>query len=401
MLADGDADYTCNCTVLETLSGWSALGSKHCCLNLSLSEDTLDWNFFTSLLRLQVLNLSYSGITRITDTVRGIKATNIEELYLDHNHLTELPEGFLSNAPNLKVLHLEYNQLCHLPTNFLLASNNILRLDLSYNNLISIPPSTFKPSLSQFGFSNNSLECTCALYDHLGPFFYGSNSSKVLEELICFSPRDAIGLQLRNVERGSICRSHSLTVALICIPLLLVLCLVCWYICCRKQKGTYANPSRECSLVTVDRNGAGNMGEYHHYEPRQQFSKDRREIEVNKFNDPILLKPSSALLGSSRDLYEEVEIKLGTSADSLVEGEGQISRDGPGLMLAVQEEDDDQELRAGDELDGETVSVTEVMKDSTDREKLYMNQSTDYYSLVPGIELEDSDHCEYENIDLS
>ncbi|KAE8609958.1 hypothetical protein XENTR_v10011964 [Xenopus tropicalis] len=399
-LAKGIAGSTCSCILLESLSDSPTLNSEPCCLNLSISVDTIDWNNFTTISSLRVLDLSYSGIKNIIDLEEGRRLTNIEKLYIDHNHLKELPSGFLSNAPNLRVLNLGYNQLGRLPTNFLLVSNNVEEIDLSYNNLTSISPIIIRPSLSVLGFHNNSLECTCALYDHLEPILHGSNGSRVLEELICSSPRDVIGLQIINIQRSNICRSHSLTVVLICIPLLLVLGFMCWYVCCRRQKGSYSKTRRECSLATVDRNGAGNMGEYHHYEPRQQFLKDRREIDLNQLNDPILLKPSAALLGSSRDLYEEVEIKLGTSSDSLVEGEGHISRDGQGLMLAV-EGGDDIDIKAGDELEVETVSVTEVMKDSTDREKLYLNQATDYYSLVPGIELEDSDHCDYESVDLS
>lgn len=54
----------------------------------------------------------------------------------------------------------------------------------------------------------------------------------------------------------------------------------------------------------------------------------------------------------------------------------------------------------GSEPEVDTVSVSEVLKDSADREKIYMSQTTRYYNLVPGIELEDSDNLEYETIDL-
>ncbi|XP_075472290.1 uncharacterized protein LOC142503634 [Ascaphus truei] len=403
VMAKGAAENTCDCIILENwASNQSALVPEACCLNFSLSVDSLEWNIFTSLTNLRVLDLSHSGITQITDVEEGRKPTHIEVLYIDHNHLKELPKGFLSNAPNLKVLHLENNHLAHLPPNFLLLSDLIEEVNLSFNNLTSVPSSILKPSLSRFGFLNNSLDCTCALFDSLHPNFHTNDTSGVLEELTCASPKDVSGFKVKDVQRSSVCRSHNLTVILICIPLLVVLGLLCWYLCCRRRKGSYSNTRRECNLVTVDRNGAGSLGEHHYYEPRQQFHKDRWGPEGEQLKDPILLKPSAALLGSSRDLYEEVEIKLGTSADSLVEGEGQISREGPGLILAVEEvEDDEGEMNAGDEPEVETVSVTEVMKDSTDREKLYMNQATDYYSLVPGIELEDSDHCEYESVDLS
>ncbi|KAM8930099.1 uncharacterized protein RCH25_006015 [Pelodytes ibericus] len=401
VVAEGNVDYPCdNCTVLDNVADWSNLQSELCCVKLELSIGTLDWNIFTPLSHLRVLHLSNSGILEITDSEGGRLPTNVEYLYMDHNHLKELPNGFLSNAPKLRVLHLDFNQLHRLPKNLLLTSDHIEEINLNYNKLTSIPSSIFKPSLSVLGFLNNSLECTCDLYDQLEPTFGKNDSILVLRDLTCSRPREDNDPNIQEVGRSSLCRSHSLTVVLICVPLLLVLGFTCWYLCCRKRKGGYSSTRRECSLVTVDRNGSGNLGHYHQYEPRKSYQKDRRELDINQVKDPILLKPSAALLGSSRDLYEEVEIKLGTSEDHLVQRDIQVGQEGPGLMLAV-EEDDDEELREGDGLEVETVSVTDVLKDSTDREKLYLNQATDYYSLMPGIELEDSDHCEYESVDLS
>lgn len=111
------------------------------------------------------------------------------------------------------------------------------------------------------------------------------------------------------------------------------------------------------------------------------MSVDNRKENILK--NQLVLQPSSDLLGSTRDIYEEVEIKLG-SVDSL---------EPPLSTCSIVETAGKQDL--------DTVSVTEVLKDSADREKAYMTQSTEYYSLVPGIEIEDSDHGEYENVDLS
>lgn len=400
VLMGGAMEEPCKCFVVEKEYDWSLLMSDHCCVNLSLSVDTLEWNIFTLLPGLRVLDLSNSGILEITDAVQGRNRTNIEFLYLNNNHLKDLPNGFLSNAPNLKVLHIEHNKLRRLPDNFLKVSDQIEEIHLNFNDLNSLPGDLLKPSLTKLNFLNNSLDCTCVLYDQLEPKLRDNHTSSLLDGVICVTPNEVSGLQIVEVERGRLCRSHSLTIALICIPLVALVLFLCWYCCCRKHKGNYTSAGRECNLVTVDRNGASNVGgEYHHYELQQSFQNKRREAEPSQFKDPILLKPSAALLGSSRDLYEEVEIKLGTSADSLVKGEGQVGQEGPGLTLAVEEEEEEVDLKT--ELEVDTVSVTEVMKDSTDREKLYLNQSTDYYSLVPGIELEDSDHCEYESVDLT
>ncbi|XP_066454103.1 uncharacterized protein [Eleutherodactylus coqui] len=402
VLAGTCAGDSCPCVVLEEDADWSLLTSDRCCVNLTLSVSLLEWSLFSALRSVRVLDLSNSGIQEMTDSEGGRNQTLIEILYLDHNHLKELPEGFLSSAPNLRVLHLEFNELQHLPPSFLQASDLIQELHLSYNHLTSFPVRLLRPTLATFGFLNNSLDCACALYDQLEPMFHANDTRLLLDDVVCASPKDTKGQKILEIPRASVCRSHSLTVALICIPLVVLALLLCWYVCCRRQKGAYGNPRRECSLVTVERNGAGNMGEYHHYEPRHNFQKDRREQDLHQFKDPILLRPSADLLGSNRDLYEEVEIQPGTSADSLVNSGGQEGQEAAGLMLAVEEEEEEgeEELKP-DEAEVETVSVTEVMKDSSDREKLYLNQTTDYYSLVPEIELEDSDHCEYESVDLS
>ncbi|KAM9324619.1 uncharacterized protein PAF06_000689 [Gastrophryne carolinensis] len=398
-LLEARAESFCPCVILEEDSDWSLLSGNHCCVNVSLPVDTLDWSIFTRLAGLRVLDLSSTGMVRITDKEQGKNQTSVELLYLNNNELEELPDGFLSNAPNLKVLHLENNKLKGLPADFLQASDQIQEIYLNFNHLNSLPVSLLKPSLAKLNFLNNSVECTCALHDQLEPALRDNATQALLEDILCASPEDVRGLPIGVVVRGRVCRSHSLTIALICIPLGVVFLLGCWYVCCRRQKVSYPSTKRECSLVTVDRNGAG---DYHHYEPQQGFQKDKREVGNCQFRDPILLKPSTALLGSSRDLYEEVEIKMGTSEDSLMKGEGHVSQEGQGLALALEEEEEeeDEELKA-DHLELETVSVTEVMKDSADREKLYLSQSTDYYSLVPEIELEDSDHCEYESVDLS
>ncbi|XP_056389104.1 uncharacterized protein LOC130283515 [Hyla sarda] len=400
LLAGIGAEDPCTCISVEQEGDWSLLMTDPCCIRLNLSVDILEWNIFTPLHSLRVLDLSSSGILEITDSEGGRNQTLIEILYMNHNHLTELPEGFLRNAPNLRVLHLESNKLLHLPSNFLQVSDHLEELHLSNNHLTSFPVSLLRPSLTIFGFVNNSLDCTCSLYDQLEPKFGSNDTRKLLEEVTCASPKDAHGHAISDLTRSVFCRSHSLTVALICIPLVVMVLLLFWYICCRRRKEAYPN-TRECSLVTVDRNGASTMGEYHHYEPRNNFQSDRREEDGLQFNDPVFLRPSAALLRSNRDLYEEVEIKLGNSADSLVDGDGREGQEGAGLMLAVAEEEEAEELEIKlEEAEEETVSVTEVMKDSSDREKLYLNQTTDYYSLVPEIELEDSDHCEYESIDL-
>nr|XP_033771697.1 uncharacterized protein LOC117346370 isoform X2 [Geotrypetes seraphini] len=326
----------------------------------------------------------------ISSIINGVADYNsLEVLRLDRNLLRKLPDGFLGDAPALKVIHLENNQLNELPETFLQASNQIQEIYLAFNKVTSLPSTVFKPSLIRLGASNNSLVCTCSLYNSLKIYFADNQSTEVLSTLTCTGPENIQGMNIQHIQRHHLCQSHRLTALFICLPVLAALGVACWCCCHRKKKSNFAVSRQECHLATVERNGTRTLMDHHHYIPCKMPVPAENEKNLS------LLKPSTALLGSSRDLYEEVEVKLGASVDSLLASEGDL-----GKKVAIKKLVMEEEVTAGSEAEAETVSVTEVLKDSTDREKLYMNQATDYYNLVPGIELDDSDHCEYESIDL-
>lgn len=314
---------------------------------------------------------------------------------MDHNQLRWLPGSFLRNAPRLHVIELKSNQLQELPKSFLKASSQIQEIHLDFNNLSSLSSEIFKPSLLTLGLSNNSWDCTCTLLGDLER----NLPAALYSEVICSTPKHYNGLNIKTIPKQELCQTYKLTALFICLPLVGILALIIWCFCKQKKETGYdLRDGKECRLATVESSPVKKLGTQHCYISRELPAGAAAESEKNIFlKNQVLVKPSTALLGSNRDLYEEVEIKLGVSDDSLVQtNEGNLDQE----ILGSNKLSPAEEGCLAGEPDAETVSVTDVLKDSADREKLYMNHSVDYYNLVPGIELEDSDHMEYENVDL-
>ncbi|TFJ96713.1 alcohol dehydrogenase [Platysternon megacephalum] len=391
-LALGAVEEACTCRTALAFSDFQAAPAlQTCCLNFTGTEiDSLDWSLFGGVTGLRELYLSHCGVLDIVNASGAPGMLQI--LHLDHNHLEKLPESFLEDAPRLRVLRLDSNKLRELPTSFLRASAQIQEIHLGFNDLASLPAGVFKPSLTRLGLSNNTWDCTCALFGDLEQYPREPASGDTQGPVVlCSTPERYRSMDIRDIRKQELCRAHSLTALFICLPLGVILALVAWCFCRQKRKTGH--------LATVERNGAKGPAEHHRY-IQCELPPAPAESEKNMLlRNQILLKPSTALLGSNRDLYEEVEIKLGALDDSFVlVNEGSLSQE-PGPKGAPPVAAAAEEL-AGSDPEAETVSVTDVLKDSVDREKLYMSQAGDYYNLVPAIELEDSDHQEYENIDL-
>lgn len=386
----GALEETCNCSTAIDFRELrdDTRAPKVCCLNFT-EIGPLDWSIFGKVADLKELCLSNCGISDLVNT--DYCSPTLEVLRLDRNQLSRLPENFLRNAPSLRVIHLENNQLQKLPKSFLKTSDQMQEMHLDFNNLSSLPSGIFKPSLVTLSLSNNSWDCTCSLFGDLEKYLL----APFYVEMVCSTPEHYHGLNIKAIPKQELCRIHKLTALFICLPAVAVLALVTWCFCRQKKKTGYALHGRkECNLATVERNSAKGSGGYIPCElPIASVAESEKNVLLQ---NQVLLKASTALLGSNRDLYEEVEINLKTSDDSLVQATEALDPEVSGSpKLTVAEEH-----FLGGEPEVETVSVTEVLKDSADREKLYMNQSVDYYNLVPGIELDDSDHMEYESVDL-
>ncbi|XP_069718263.1 uncharacterized protein [Phaenicophaeus curvirostris] len=384
------APQSCDCTEPRDFQAFrEAPLLESCCLNFTGSNITrLDWGVLVRMQGLRELYLSHCGITNISHA-QGVPPA-LEILHLSHNLLESLPGSFLEDAPNLKVLYLDNNQLRDLPESFLKASAQVQEVYLGFNALTFLPAGLLKPSLLQLQLSNNSWDCSCALLSNLEGWL------SVATEVICHMPERYRGMELQSIPRDELCHSHSLTALFICLPPLLILASVTWCFCRRKRKTNYSLQSRSQSHPAAGERGSVLVPvESHHYELPAAPSETEKKVLLGS---QVPLQPSADPLDSGRDLYEEVEIQVGSPSCSQVPTHEGQQGTGPGRQR------DTPALRAEElgvnEPEVDTVSVSEVLKDSADREKIYMSQSTDYYNLVPGIELEDSDNLEYENIDL-
>ncbi|XP_029971752.1 uncharacterized protein LOC115406035 isoform X2 [Salarias fasciatus] len=369
----------CVCPAASVLSRFpSEIPAQVCCLNYSGSAfGRVRWSVFTNKTDLETLDLSSCNLSSVG--LVGDEASALRRIYLGGNRLAALPPGFLSGRPSLLELDLSENLLQELPEDFLHGSDNLQELQLQGNRLRSLPESVLlKPGLRRLQLTGNPWHCSCPLVQNLqanrtaGPL-------DLLGNLTCLSPRALAGRTLWSVRPDDACRPAALTALFIALPLVILSALLLCWCCGRKRK------KKDVSVLGASKkrpSGASCNGQKQLVPQLPPAAEQRRAGDAARegiLNNQLFLRPSSGLLGSTRDIYEEVEVKLG-SAESLPRAPSRCSgpREPDGVGRA--------------ELDA--VSVTEVMKDSADREKAYLTQSTEYYSLVPGIELEDSDHGE-------
>uniref|UniRef100_A0A3B4TT46 LRRCT domain-containing protein n=1 Tax=Seriola dumerili TaxID=41447 RepID=A0A3B4TT46_SERDU len=385
----------CVCPAATILSQFpSEVPAGICCLNYSGSAVShVRWSVFTNETNIETLDLSNCNISSVDASSK--EASTLQKVYLGHNRLMELPREFLAGQPSLREVDLSGNLLQELPEGFLQDSDNLQKLYLQGNRLRFLPGSVLqKPSLQRLEVEGNPWDCSCLLLEAVEEGRRANRTAKLqdlLGNLTCFSPSHLAGRTVWSVRLSDVCRPAGLTALFIVLPLLILAILVlCW--CCGRKRKKKDAPV----FSTSKKKDSGCNGQKHRSKQRPAAAEQNKAKNCGSegiLKNQLLLRPASTLLGSTRDIYEEVEIKLGSveslprvSSHCSSSTEGKQGSQGPGGASKT-------------ELD--TVSVTEVMKDSADREKAYLTQSTEYYSLVPGIELEDSDHGEYENVDLS
>ncbi|XP_037644586.1 leucine-rich repeat-containing protein 26 [Sebastes umbrosus] len=380
----------CVCPAATILSQFpSDVPADVCCLNYSGSAFShVRWSVFTNETNIETLDLSSCNITSVH--MSGKDVSTLQKVYLSRNRLTALPREFLANQPSLVEVDLRENLIEELPEGFLQNSNSLQKLYLQGNQLRLLPGSVLqKPSLRTLELDGNPWDCSCLLLEGLEEGKKINRTTKLQDlvgNLTCVSPRHLASRNVLSVRLSDVCRPAGLTALFIVLPLLILSALVLCLCCGRKKK--------EAPVSTSKKRASKANSQKHHSKQKPAATEPKKAGNCEGIlKNQLLLRPASTLLGSTRDIYEEVEIKLG-SVESLPQASSHCSssteaRQGPQGPQGVSKTDLD------------SVSVTEVMKDSSDREKAYMTQSTEYYSLVPGIELEDSDHGEYENVSLS
>ncbi|XP_040027763.2 uncharacterized protein LOC120816297 isoform X2 [Gasterosteus aculeatus] len=378
----------CACPAAEVLPQFpSQVPADVCCLNYSGSSFShVRWSVLTNGTNAETLDLSFCNISHVH--AGGGGASALRRVRLAHNRLTALPRDFLAGQPNLTEVDLSGNLIGELPEGFLRGSDNLRTLRLQQNRLRLLPGSLLqKTGLQRLELDGNPWDCSCLFLQGLeeGRRVNSTTAPQDLSgNLTCASPRHLAGRAVRSVSLGDACRPAGLTALFIALPLLVLSALVLCWCCGGKRKEAPVSGSKRRAA------GAGCNGQKHRGK-QKAGSCGGEGVAKNQ----LPLRPASTLLGSTRDIYEEVEIKLGSveslppqrpSSGGSGSAEGKRGARGPDAPAKA---------------DLDSVSVTEVMKDSADREKAYLTQSTEYYSLVPGIELEDSDHGEYEDVSLS
>lgn len=316
----------------------------------------------------------------------------LKKIDLSHNKLVTLPRDFLADHRGLVVLDLSENLIQELPEGFLQDSHNLQELYLQGNRLHFLPGSMLqKPRLQRLELDGNPWDCSCVLLEGVEEgkkVNLSSNLKDLLGNLTCVSPGHLAGMNVLSVRLSDVCRPVGLTALFIVLPLVMLSILVlCW--CCGRTRNRKDPP-----LSPPKKKPSSSNGQKHLKRPQSQSAEQKKPVPTKGIlKNQLLLRPASALLGSTRDIYEEVEIKLG-SVES-------IHKECSHSSASAEERKGSEEPDGVSRTELDTVSVTEVMKDSSDREKAYLTQSTEYYSLVPGIELDDSDHGDYENVELS
>ncbi|CAL8326389.1 unnamed protein product [Arctogadus glacialis] len=375
--------------------------------------------------RLEVLDLSRCDITHIEPGFGGGAATRLREVHLQHNRLAALPEDFLSRQPGLRLLDLGWNRLLELPAGLLLGGSGgaLRRLGLAGNRLRSLEPVApvlrAAPRLSRLELELNPWHCSCGLVALLAVAAAtganGTVSSGPSANLTCASPPTLEGVAVLSLSAGAVCQPPGLTALFILLPLLLLAgLLLCW--CCgrkrkRRSDATFGSKKRRSkqSQKAPARPVANGDPALTDGAPGRGGGAPERGGGILK--KQLLLGPASPLFGSTRDLPQQAEAEPKPGSASLRDSRASVSSaEGGASGLGLPGDTAAGGGGAGEgggggggrgaELD-DVVSVSEVLKDSADREKAYLVPSTEYYSLLPGMDLGGSDHGDYESVDLA
>ncbi|KAM9323083.1 uncharacterized protein KZ484_021174 [Pholidichthys leucotaenia] len=125
----------------------------------------LDNGIFSVLTKLKVLNLRGNHLTTFTDDVFGYEGSNLKELNLKANYLSELSS--LSSLTSLTNLILSSNKLSNISEDIFRNLTALESLDLSENQLTSLPPMIFKGLFSIEAihlYSNNLTQLDTKLF---------------------------------------------------------------------------------------------------------------------------------------------------------------------------------------------------------------------------------------------
>ncbi len=151
-----DVDYSHNKINRIDGDAFSGVSSALKKLNLSYNHLTeLHPNFFASLSKLEVLDLSYNSIEHL---VPFANLSKLVHLNLSFNNIKDFPDTMILSQPNLQFLSLSHNNLTQLKMETFAKQISLHLLDLSDNSIIKMDfNATRMEHLETFHINNNQL----------------------------------------------------------------------------------------------------------------------------------------------------------------------------------------------------------------------------------------------------
>lgn len=119
---------------------------------------TIDSYSFFNLNALRILHLEHNELRQVTSAMLG--GLQVEQLHLDYNFLTAIPELSVASTMGLQYISLSNNRISQLDELAFLTASDMLFLNLSYNRIREIPVHSFEDTnkLEQLILDGNPLE---------------------------------------------------------------------------------------------------------------------------------------------------------------------------------------------------------------------------------------------------
>uniref|UniRef100_UPI00398F8D1E SLIT and NTRK-like protein 5 n=1 Tax=Pristiophorus japonicus TaxID=55135 RepID=UPI00398F8D1E len=164
---------------------------------------------FMNLTNLRRLYLNGNCIERLTAEIfYGLRS--LQYLYLEHNAIREIVHGSFRPLPRLHLLFLNHNLLRVFPAD-LFRGFNLTRLSLRSNRFTALPTAGVLEqlrSLIQIELYENPWDCTCDIVG-MKHWLDSFNSGTLINGVICQSPKDWAGRDLRALRSDLICPDYS------------------------------------------------------------------------------------------------------------------------------------------------------------------------------------------------
>uniref|UniRef100_A0A674CZV7 SLIT and NTRK like family member 3 n=1 Tax=Salmo trutta TaxID=8032 RepID=A0A674CZV7_SALTR len=160
---------------------------------------------FSSLPTLRSLYLNGNNLQRLSPHM-FLGLLNLRYLYFEYNEIGVVEAGTFSPMPSLQLLFLNANLLRSLPVG-VFQSISLSRLNLRNNHFLSLPVEGVLEHLTglvQVDLQQNPWECRCDAAP-LKRWLEGLSAVVVVGEVVCHSPEETTGTDLRSLSLDLLC----------------------------------------------------------------------------------------------------------------------------------------------------------------------------------------------------